>query len=84
MTASAGPMVHDELQGVASALCLRFPTRRRSEVEVVVADIYEQLAAHATITAHLIPLTLNRSRGVLDARLAAERSGHVTLTQPCG
>jgi hypothetical protein len=83
MTTSVGPMVHDELQGVVSALCLRFPTRWRSEVESVVADVYEQLAANATITAHLIPLTLNRSRRVLGARQVFENSGDEALTKPC-
>jgi hypothetical protein len=83
MTTSVGPMVHDELQGVVSALCLRFPTRGRSEVESVVADVYEQLVANATITAHLIPLTLNRSRRVLRAMQVSENSGHAALSQPC-
>jgi hypothetical protein len=76
-------MVHDELQGVVSALCLRFPICCRSEVESVVADVYEQLAANATITAHLIPLTLNRSRRVLGARQVFENSGDEALTKPC-
>jgi len=34
-------------------------------VERVVADVYARLVASATVTAHLIPLTLNRSRRVL-------------------
>ena len=83
MTTSVRPMVQDELEAVVSALCTRFPARSRSEVGGVVTDVYEQLATSATITAHLIPLTLNRSRRVLRARQVCENSGDVTLTQPC-
>jgi hypothetical protein len=83
MTTSVGPMVHDELDGVVSALCAKFPTRSRNEVERVVTDVYEQLVAGATITAHLIPLTLNRSRRTLSAMDVSENSGHAALTQPC-
>jgi hypothetical protein len=54
-----------ELDGVVAALCARFPNRRRSEIECVVSEMYAQLAANSMITAHLIPLTLNRCRRVL-------------------
>ena len=60
-------MVRDELGAVVSALCARFPDRSRSDVERVVADVYARLVASATVTAHLIPLTLNRSRRLLDS-----------------
>ena len=66
MSAPARSMLTDELQGVVSALCARFPTRQRSDVETVVANVYEQLADNAKITTHLIPLTLNRSRRLLE------------------
>jgi hypothetical protein len=33
----------------------------------VVAEVYARLAASARVTAHLIPLTLNRSRRVLES-----------------
>jgi hypothetical protein len=66
MSAPARSLLDDELDGVVSAPCARFPTRPRSEIESVVTDVYEQLAANASITAHLIPLTLNRSRRVLE------------------
>jgi hypothetical protein len=65
MTADKGPMVRDELEAVVSALCARFPDRGRSDVERVVAAVYARLVASATVTAHLIPLTLNRSRRLL-------------------
>jgi hypothetical protein len=67
MARSRAPMIRDELDGVVSELCARFPNRSRNELENVVTDVYEQLATRATITAHLIPLTLNRSRRVLSA-----------------
>jgi hypothetical protein len=60
-------MVRDELGAVVSALCVRFPDRSRSDVEHVVADVYARLVASAKFTAHLIPLTLNRSRRLLDS-----------------
>ncbi len=65
MTTEKGPMVRDELGAVVSALCTRFPDRSRSDVERVVADVYTRLVEGATVTAHLIPLTLNRSRRLL-------------------
>ena len=65
MTVTQEPMVRDELVAVVSALCARFPDRSRSDVECVVADVYARLVASATVTAHLIPLTLNRSRRLL-------------------
>lgn len=58
-------MVRDELDGVVSALCARFPARARIDIENVVAAEYAELAANATVTSHLIPLTLNRSRRLL-------------------
>jgi hypothetical protein len=65
MTTFAAPLVHDELDSVVSTLCARLPGRTRREVEAVVAAVYAELAAEATVTAHLIPLTLNRSRRLL-------------------
>lgn len=76
MTTFAAPMVHDELDGVVSSLCTRFPDRARIEVEAVVADVYAELAARATVTAHLIPLTLNRSRRRLSSCLSETSDLH--------
>ncbi len=70
MTAFAEPMVHDELDGVVSALCARFPERSRGEIDAVVAEVYAELASSATITTHLIPLTINRSRRLLSGARA--------------
>ena len=74
-------MLTDELQGVVSALCARFPTRQRSDVETVVADVNEQLAGSARITAHLIPLTLNRSRRLLEG-IQSIREPHPPRSAP--
>ncbi len=72
MSAPLKSLISDELDGVVSTLCARFPTGRRDEIERLVADIYDQLAANASITAHLIPLTLNRSRRALDRMYEGE------------
>lgn len=68
MTELAVRTVHDELVGVISALRERFPDHDQDEIERVVAEVYADLATKATVTAHLIPLTLNRSRRVLTGR----------------
>ena len=73
MATTATPLVHDELKRVVSELCGKFPTRGRREVESLVGEVYGQLAATATINAHLIPLTLNRSRRVLSSTGGAIR-----------
>jgi hypothetical protein len=65
MTVTATSMTSDELTAVVSALRQRFPQLPAVEVETVVARVYEELAATAKVTAHLIPLTLNRSRRLL-------------------
>jgi hypothetical protein len=69
MTTFAAPMVRDELDGVVSTLCNRFPHRVRVEIVAVVAEVYAELAAKATVTAHLIPLTLNRTQRLLSNEL---------------
>ena len=83
MTTFAAPMVRDELDGVVSALCDRFPTCARIDIETVVAAEYAELAANATVTTHLIPLTLNRSRRVLarGAKATASEIGGRPLAQ---
>jgi hypothetical protein len=66
MTALTEPLVHDELDGLVSWLCDRFPGRSRADVEDVVDGVFVELQRNATVTAHLIPLTLNRSRRLLN------------------
>lgn len=58
----AGRTIGDELDGIVSALCAKFPGQRRSDVEALVSQTYDQLKTGATVSAHLIPLTLNLSR----------------------
>lgn len=65
MTSLAEPTVRDELDRVVSELRTRFSDRTRIDIESVVNEVYAELAARATVTAHLIPLTLNRSRRIL-------------------
>jgi hypothetical protein len=79
MTTDKGSMVRDELGAVVSALCARFPDRSHSDVQHVVADVYARLVASATVTAHLIPLTLNRSRRLLDSTPMETVTGEPTL-----
>jgi hypothetical protein len=67
MTVMATPMTTDELAAVVLALRQKFPQLPAAEVETVVARVYAELAAAARVTAHLIPLTLNRSRRLLAA-----------------
>lgn len=73
MTTFAKPMVQDELAGVVTSLCAAFPQRSRPEIEQTVAEVYAELADKATVTTHLVPLTLNRSRRLLNARIALLR-----------
>jgi len=75
MTALTEPLVHDELEGVISWLCDRFPGRARRDVEEVVAGVFADLQCNATVTAHLIPLTLNRSRRLLGSGTALRHPG---------
>jgi hypothetical protein len=64
----AQPMMCDELHGVVSMLCVRFPERDPVEVERLVTDVFQVLSEDARIRAHLIPLTLNRCRRTLSGR----------------
>ena len=66
-------MVEDELGGIVSAICARFPNHPRVEVEAMVSQAYRHLAARATVKCHLIPLTLNR--GLRLMRDSADNSG---------
>jgi len=51
-----------ELDAVVSMLVTRFPGHPREEVASVVGEVYRGLVSNAKVTAHLIPLTFNRSR----------------------
>ena len=66
-------MVEDELDGIVSAVCAKFPSRPRAAIEGLVSQAYRDLRARATVTAHLIPLTLNRSLRLM--RESTEKTG---------
>lgn len=66
-------MVKDELSEVVAAVCAKFPDRSRAEVEALVGESYEHLKGSANVTAHLIPLTLNRGM-----RLMRDSTGRTT------
>lgn len=53
--------IDDELDGIVSALCAKFPGQRRCDVTALVSETYAHLKAGATVSTHLIPLTLNLS-----------------------
>ena len=61
VTVRFGEMDRDELREVIAAVHSKFAERPREEVENVVLGAYRHLACSATVTSHLIPLTLNRS-----------------------
>ncbi|MFJ2666373.1 three-helix bundle dimerization domain-containing protein [Nocardia fluminea] len=70
--AAAAPLLSattvDELDSLAAVLMSRFPGRRLAEVRDVVYEAYRRIASSARITAHLIPLTLNRARTIMMTR----------------
>lgn len=61
----------DELESVAAMLSAKHPAVARAQIDALVHEAHQQLAANATVTTHLIPLTLNRCR----KRLAATDAG---------
>ncbi|ULE33430.1 three-helix bundle dimerization domain-containing protein [Mycobacterium sp. IDR2000157661] len=75
MAAFAEPLVHDELESLVCNLCAKYPERSRVEVERVVAAVYAEIVAQATVTSHVIPLTLNRSRRLLALSVPDESGG---------
>ncbi|KAA0118344.1 hypothetical protein [Mycolicibacterium sp. P9-22] len=64
-------MDRNELSDVIATVCSKFAERPRGEVEDVVVGAYRHLARNATVTSHLIPLTLNRSMRLM--RLSRNR-----------
>lgn len=53
--------VEDELDGIVTTICAKYPDHKRSEITALVSATYERLKAGANVSAHLIPLTLNLS-----------------------
>jgi hypothetical protein len=58
----------DELESIVSMLREKYPDRGADEVTALVYDVYSLLSSEATVTAHLIPLTINRCHKVLKCR----------------
>lgn len=54
--------VADDVESVVAMLSAKHPDIARERIEALVHEVYLGLAARATITAHLIPLTINRCR----------------------
>ena len=52
--------VTDELDSITRMLCEKYPDRTEAEIGSLVCDVYTTLLSGATVTAHLIPLTVNR------------------------
>lgn len=57
----ARQMELDELRRVVDTISAQYSHHPRGDIERLVVDAYQHLAANAKITSHLIPLTLNRS-----------------------
>lgn len=85
-------MDRDELIEVIAAVHSKFADRPREEAEAVVRSAYRDLACTATVTSHLIPLTLNRSMRLMQIAQNHQREtdhGEFGVpanssTQPCG
>jgi hypothetical protein len=57
--------VTDELESIVSELCGKFPDHSEDQIASLAHDVYGRLSSEATVTAHLIPLTMNRCHKVL-------------------
>ena len=61
-------LIDDELRDVDAVLRASYPTCPAAEIDALGADIYGRLNASATVSAHLIPLTMNLSVRALRQR----------------
>ena len=60
-------LTRHELDDITASLTARYEGRyTRDQIEAVVLSTYQGIAAGASITTHLIPLTVNRVRAALD------------------
>ncbi|MGV8873659.1 MAG: three-helix bundle dimerization domain-containing protein [Rhodococcus sp. (in: high G+C Gram-positive bacteria)] len=66
-------LLTDELTSISTMLAARFPHLTHADVDDAVRTTYARLDSTARVRAHLIPLTSNRARVVLD-RMQAERA----------
>lgn len=69
----------DELRRVVDTISAEYPYHPRGDIERLVVDAYQHLAANAKITSHLIPLTLNRSLRLMRS-IGRHPSGPPTAT----
>ncbi|MEV3901483.1 hypothetical protein AB0K11_04095 [Mycobacterium sp. NPDC050551] len=65
-------LVRDELTGVVDAVCARYPNWDRTAVQDLVSRVYSDLLERATVTAHLIPLTLNKTLRLMRSQMPAD------------
>jgi hypothetical protein len=61
--------VIDELESIVRMFSEKNPDRSTEEIDLLVHDVYSGLASGATVTAHLIPLKVNRCHKVLKRRV---------------
>jgi Mg2+ and Co2+ transporter CorA len=61
--------VDDELDSIIRMFGAKYPHRSGEELDALVHDVYAHLASTATVTAHLIPLTVNRCHNMLNSRI---------------
>lgn len=78
--------VTDELASIAEMLCVKYPHRSERDIASLVDGVYAKLLSKATVTAPLIPLTVNccqktlrQQRRTVDEGLKA---ANVTTTPP--
>lgn len=73
-------LVTDELRSIIEMMCVRHPDVSRDTVAALVHQVYQELAAQARVTTHLIPLTVNRCRKRLTETTAAPPSRKEVVT----
>jgi hypothetical protein len=67
LDAKAHSLADHELARIVSVLRGKYPERDPEQISVLVAEVYRSLAENATVTTHLIPLTINRCRRLLES-----------------
>jgi len=67
LDAKARSLADYELARIVSVLRGKYPERDPEQISVLVAEVYRRLAENATVTTHLIPLTINRCRRLLES-----------------
>lgn len=70
--------VADELESMIQMFGEKFPDQSESAIARLVNDVYNRLSAEATVTAHLIPLTMNRCQRTLERQRYSTTDGLTT------